>query len=141
MTAYADVPQANVAVIIYDSTGYRLIDTNTGLHGGFIDFRPGQTTTVRFRLHALLLKPGTYLVGLQVFRSGIGDMDGIQFAASLTVEQNTAVAQNTEIYPGAYQVAFTHSLLAGEQLPQLDGERGDNLSSLMGAASTLTASG
>jgi hypothetical protein len=111
MVAHADVPQANIAAILYDSSGFRLIDTNTGLHGSYIDFRAGQTANVRFRFKNLLLKPGVYLLGLQVFRSGVGDMDGIQYAASLVVEANTALTQATEIYPGPYQCAFSHEIV------------------------------
>lgn len=105
--AYEHVEQANVAVIIYDSTGSRLIDANTGLQGFYTDFHPGDIATVRFRFQDLLLKPGIYLIGLQVFRSGIGDMDGIQYAASLIVEADTALTRNTEIYPGPYQCRFS----------------------------------
>jgi lipopolysaccharide transport system ATP-binding protein len=111
MVAHADVPQANIAAILYDSSGFRLIDTNTGLHGAYIDFQAGQVVNVRFRFQNLLLKPGVYLIGLQVFRSGIGDMDGIQYAASLVVEANTALTQATEIYPGPYQCNFSHEIV------------------------------
>jgi lipopolysaccharide transport system ATP-binding protein len=110
VVANDEIANANVAIIVYDSAGYRLIDANTALQGSLLTLGSEEEAHVRFRLHNVLLKPGTYMVGLWMGRPGIEDMDGITYADSFTIEPNTETAEHTETFPGVYQCLFTHDI-------------------------------
>jgi lipopolysaccharide transport system ATP-binding protein len=104
------IKDANVALIIYDSTGYRLIDVNTALRGQFISLNPDQKADVQFHLSNLLLRPGRYLVGLWLGRGGVENIDDISYATSFTVEADAQALIHTETFPGPYQCAFTQTI-------------------------------
>lgn len=110
LQCHAPVQAANVAVIICDSTGYRLIDANTALKGEFLALAAGECATVRFDLEDVLLRPGTYFVNLWTGRGGIEQMDNIEGAAVFVVHENASEQRHTEIFPGPYQCRFTTSL-------------------------------
>lgn len=121
-----NVEDANVCLIIYDSSGYRLVDVNIGIQGTFLTLRAGQKAIVRFRMDNLLLRPGTYLVGLWIGRTNVEDIDGIVFATTLTIEPELETQVHTQTFPGAYQVEFSHAL---ERIsdPQQNAEPADSL--------------
>jgi lipopolysaccharide transport system ATP-binding protein len=54
----SDVTDINVAVIIYDANGYRLIDLHTALKGEFLSLDAGQRATVRFLMREIRARPG-----------------------------------------------------------------------------------
>jgi lipopolysaccharide transport system ATP-binding protein len=110
IAAIADIVDANVAVIIYDSSGYRIIDVNTALHGNSLTLRCGQEAHIQFKLHELLLKPSNYLLGLWLGRGGIEELDGITYAISFSVEPDPEALLHSETFPGIYQCRFTHSI-------------------------------
>jgi hypothetical protein len=110
LTCYAETIQATVAVIIYDSSGFRLIDVNTSLKGQYLTLLPGQRASVKFELVDLMLRPGEYLIGLWVGRHGIEDYDAIEFAGTLTINENTSIGARPEAYPGPYTCEFDISI-------------------------------
>ena len=107
------VPPANLAIIFYDSSGYRLIDTNTAQKGEFVSLRAGQTATANFILREVLLKPGKYLVGLWIGRAGMESMDDIEFATSLEFIESEETNRHTEIFPGMYLCRFDNTVRIG----------------------------
>lgn len=105
---------ANVALIIYDAMGYRLIDANTALQGSFVSLEAGQEARVCFELRDVLLKPGLYLLGLWLGRGAIEDIDGITYATSFTVEPDPEATVHTETFPGVYQCRYSQRIDLGQ---------------------------
>ena len=104
--AIGAVQSVNVAVIIYDSGGYRLIDVNTALKGCFLDLAAGGRSETRFLLRDVLLNAGTYFVGLWIGVGGVEAIDDIEFAASFEVVQDFTDSAHSEVFPGAYKCRF-----------------------------------
>jgi lipopolysaccharide transport system ATP-binding protein len=114
--AYANIREANVAVIVYDAMGYRLIDANTALQGDFLTLEKGREACVEFRLYNLLLKPGKYLLGVWLGQATFSeDIDGITYAASFSVEADPASIKHPFEFPGAYQCEFSQKIQPAEQ--------------------------
>lgn len=105
-----NVANANVDLVVYDSAGYRLIDASTLIQDSLLNLGSGEEACVRFRLHNVLLKPGTYMVGLWLGRTGVEDIDGITYASSFTVETDTRTVSHSVTFPGVYQCVFTHDI-------------------------------
>jgi lipopolysaccharide transport system ATP-binding protein len=104
----ADFRDANVAVMIFDPNGYRVIDANTAIHGEFLSLARGQSATVTFRLHDVLLKPGIYHVSLWLGRTAAESIDYIEQAGTLEIHDDTTAAQQPDTFPGVYQCRFSH---------------------------------
>ncbi|MGD1088657.1 MAG: ABC transporter ATP-binding protein [Verrucomicrobiota bacterium] len=102
---------ANVAVTIYDTNNYRLIDINTALKGEFLSLMPGDKAEVSFVVKELLLKPGRYTIELWLGRGGIEDADFIKDAGAIEVYDDIAIASHSETFPGVYQCNFTHQII------------------------------
>jgi lipopolysaccharide transport system ATP-binding protein len=113
IVAESRIEHANVAVIIYDQTGYRLIDANTALKGRFLDLEPGQHAHVEFQLHELLLKPGTYMLGLWLGRGHV--IDGITYATAFSVEADPQTIKHVETFPGIYQCRYSYTMEVAEE--------------------------
>ena len=105
-----NIEDANVAAIIYDVNGVRLLDVNTAIKGAFLRLQRGEQARVNFCLHDLLLKPGTYLLGIWLGRGGIEEIDSVQQAASFSVEASHTSLKHSETFPGPYQCRFDHSI-------------------------------
>jgi lipopolysaccharide transport system ATP-binding protein len=103
----------NLAIIFYDSNGYRIIDTNTGQKGQFISLRAGEKGRSRFFLREVLLKPGTYFVGLWLGRDGIEAVDYIEQAVTLDVVESEESSRHSVAYPGVYLCRFENSFTIG----------------------------
>lgn len=101
-----NIEDANVGAMIYDATGVRLLDVNIALKGEFLSLQRGEHARVNFRLRDLLLKPGTYTVGLWLGRGGIEDIDAVKHAASFSVEAPPGLLKHSEVFPGPYQCRF-----------------------------------
>jgi len=110
ITSKENIADVNVAAIIYDVNGTRLLDVNTAIKGAFLSLQCGEHARVNFRLHDLLLKPGTYLLGLWLGRGGIEEIDSVQQAGSFSVEAPHALLKHSETFPGPYQCRFDHSI-------------------------------
>lgn len=106
--AERQLPDANVAVTIYDANNYRLIDVNTALKGEFLSLSPGGTATVSFVIEELLLKPGRYIVELWLGRGGMEDVDFVRDAGVFEVHDDVNHTHHTEVFPGIYQCRFSH---------------------------------
>lgn len=106
-TAFAP---ANLAVIFYDATGHRIIDANTAQQGRFVSMQPGESAQAVFLLREVLLRPGKYLVGLWVGRSGMEVIDDVEYAATLDIADSEETSRHTELFPGTYLCRFEHSV-------------------------------
>lgn len=104
--AYNDIKEANLAIIIYDSNGYRLIDVNTALKGIFVTIPAGKIFKAQFLLHDVLLKPSTYLVGLWLGKGGVEEYDHIEYAVPLNITENPSLIKHVELFPGPYMCKF-----------------------------------
>jgi lipopolysaccharide transport system ATP-binding protein len=105
-----DFSHANLAIIFYDSNGYRLLDANTAQKGEFLSMRAGQTATAKFVLKDLLLRPGHYLVGLWLGREGAGVVDHIEHARHLDFADGEETSGYSRLYPGKYLCRFEQSV-------------------------------
>ena len=101
---------AHLAIIIYDSTGYRVVDTNTAQKGQFVSMKSGQIARANFHLRELLLKPGRYLVGLWLGREATEVIDHIEHAASLDVMESEETSRHVIVFPGIYLCRFENRI-------------------------------
>ncbi len=106
----SDFAPANLAIIFYDSSGYRVIDTNTAQKGEFVSLQAGQTATANFLLREVLLKPGKYLVGLWLGREAMEVMDHVEYAATFDVMECVETSQHVIVFPGIYLCRFENSI-------------------------------
>jgi lipopolysaccharide transport system ATP-binding protein len=112
--ARADLPDSNVAVIIYDGGGYRLVDVNMNQKGEHLRLRAGETATVQFLLRQLLLKPGTYIVGLWLGRDNLEVADSVEYAAALELSPAPERQVHSVVFPGPYLCRFETSVSVSE---------------------------
>jgi len=108
--AYQDVYDANVAIIIYEKSGYRIIDANTRMKNSFLTLKKGQTAIVTFTLQNILCKPGDYLLGLWIGRTNIEDIDGIGYAKQFSIETNPYTSESSNKFPGIYLCEYNHTI-------------------------------
>jgi lipopolysaccharide transport system ATP-binding protein len=101
---------ANLAVIFYDSSGYRLIDTNTAQKGNFMSLQAGQTAKVSFLLRDVLLRPGKYFIGLWIGREGVENIDHVEHAITLDIAEGEETSGYAVLYPGTYLCRFQQSV-------------------------------
>jgi lipopolysaccharide transport system ATP-binding protein len=118
----SDFAPANLAIIFYDSSGYRVIDTNTAQKGEFVSLQAGQSAMANFVLREVLLRPGKYLVGLWLGRAAMETIDDIEFATSLDFIDTEETSRHSEAFPGMYLCRFEQNVSISE--PSLrDGPR------------------
>ena len=110
LEAQGRVTDANVAIIVCELTGYRLIDANLALKDDYLSLAPGQKAVVRFTLRNLLLRPDTYRLAIWIGRKNVEDIDLNIDAATFAVEVDPRNLQHFQIFPGVYQCEFTHSV-------------------------------
>jgi lipopolysaccharide transport system ATP-binding protein len=106
----APFAESNLAVIFYDSSGYRVIDTNTAQKGQFVSLRAGQTARANFLLHEVLLKPGKYFVGLWLGRDTLETIDDIEYATTLNFVENEETSRHSVVFPGMYLCRFEDTI-------------------------------
>ncbi len=104
------VQDANVAIVVSELTGYRVIDANLALKDDYLSLRPGQKAILRFTLRNLLLRPDTYRIGLWIGRKDVENIAMSTDAATFTVELDPRNLAHFQIFPGVYQCEFTHSV-------------------------------
>jgi lipopolysaccharide transport system ATP-binding protein len=109
----SDFADCNLAIIFYDMNGYRVIDTNSGQKGEFISLKPGQKGRACFLLREVLLRPGTYFVGLWLGRDGIEALDHIEHAVTVDIVENDETSQHSVVYPGVYLCRFENDFTIG----------------------------
>jgi homopolymeric O-antigen transport system ATP-binding protein len=110
LACHEDFAPANLAIIFYDSSGYRVIDTNTAQKGEFVSLQAGQTAKATFLLREVLLRPGKYLIGLWLGRAAMENIDYIEHAASLDFVENEETSRHTETFPGTYLCRFEQTV-------------------------------
>jgi len=101
---------AHLAIILYDSNGYRVVDTNTAQKGEFVSMRAGQIARANFLLREVLLKPGKYLVGLWLGREAMEVIDHVEHASSLDVMESEETSRHVVVFPGVYLCRFENSV-------------------------------
>ncbi len=102
----SDFSDASVAVMVSDVQGSRVIDASTAMQSAFLSMTRGQRATVAFQLHDVLLKPGTYHVGLWLGRGGFEEIDHVERAATWQMHDDLDASTHTETFPGVYQCRF-----------------------------------
>jgi lipopolysaccharide transport system ATP-binding protein len=112
----SDIAHANLAVIFYDTNGYRLIDTNTAQKGDFVMLKAGQVARANFRLQEVLLKPAKYLIGLWLGREGVETIDHIEHATTIDFAENEETSGHPVLYPGTYLCRFEETVSVLEPL-------------------------
>jgi lipopolysaccharide transport system ATP-binding protein len=113
-----DFAHANLAIILYDANGYRLIDANTAQKGEFISMRAGQTIRATFKLRDVLLRPGQYLIGLWIGREGTETIDHLEHACALDFAEGDETSGHPVIYPGKYLCRFEQNASIVESAPR-----------------------
>jgi lipopolysaccharide transport system ATP-binding protein len=106
----SDFAHSNLAVIFYDSSGYRVIDTNTAQKGEFVSLEAGQTARANFLLREVLLRPGKYLVGLWLGRDTLEIIDDIEHATSLDFVEGDETSRHSVVFPGTYLCRFEENV-------------------------------
>ena len=109
LRCHADFPPANLAIIFYDSTGYRVIDTNTAQKGEFVSLRAGQSAHATFLLRDVLLKPGRYFSTLWLGREAMETIDHVEFAGCLDIAERGE--KHVIVFPGIYLCRFDNSIV------------------------------
>jgi len=113
IVAVEKIIEANVALVISEMSGSRVIDANIAMKDEFLTLEPGQQAHVRFILHRLLLRPDMYRLGLWIGRRSTEDIDLVPCAKVFAVEVNPERTNGSQIFPGVYQCEFTHQVNVG----------------------------
>lgn len=95
----------NVAIIIYDIYGGRIIDANLAIQGQAMSFEAGDSKKVQFTLRNVLLKPGEYVLGLWC---GIPNtnVDAIAEAIRFRVDERLSAQKYSVTFDGVYQCDY-----------------------------------
>ena len=101
---------ANLAVIFYDSSGYRVIDANTAQKGEFVSMQAGQVARAEFVLREVLLRPGKYLIGLWLGRDGVETIEDIEHATTMDIVEGEETSRHSVLFPGTYLCRFDESI-------------------------------
>lgn len=101
---------ANLALVFYDSNGYRILDTNTAQKGEFVSMQAGQTARANFLIREVLLKPGKYFLQLWLGREGIGSIDDIENATTLDFAEGEETNRYPSVFPGTYLCRFEQTV-------------------------------
>jgi lipopolysaccharide transport system ATP-binding protein len=113
--AYESIFDSNVAIIIYDQYGSRLIDANTAMKNTFLSLSRNKTACVSFELRNVLLRPGTYILGLWMGRGHVEDIDAITYAKQITVEIDPHATESQYQFPGIYLCDYVHTINVGDK--------------------------
>lgn len=100
------ITDANIALVIYDSYDYRIIDANSATKNIFLSSSRQEDFQVEITLKNVLLKPGKYFVGLWMGRANIEDIDAIYHVGIMNVEIDPKSTHHHQIFPGVYQCYF-----------------------------------
>jgi lipopolysaccharide transport system ATP-binding protein len=106
----SEIADCNLAIIIYEMNGFRVVDTNTAQKGQFVSLRAGQKARARFLLRDVLLKPGKYFIGLWLGRHTMETIDHVEHAMTLDIVESEETSQHSVIFPGTYLCRFENSV-------------------------------
>ncbi len=107
----SEIADCNLAIIIYEMNGFRVVDTNTAQKGQFVSLRAGQKARARFLLRDVLLKPGKYFIGLWLGRHTMETIDHVEHAMTLDIVESEETSQHSVIFPGTYLCRFEQNLV------------------------------
>jgi hypothetical protein len=107
---HSNFAHANLAVILYDSSGYRVIDANTAQKGEFVGMEAGQSARANFILREVLLTPGRYFIGLWLGREGVEVIDDVEHATTIDFAENTETSRHSVLFPGTYLCRFEENV-------------------------------
>ena len=107
---HSDIADCNLAIIIYEMNGFRVIDTNTAQKGEFISLRAGQKARAHFLLHDVLLKPGKYFIGLWLGRDNMETIDHVEHAVTVDIVEGEETNRHVIIFPGTYLCRFENHI-------------------------------
>jgi lipopolysaccharide transport system ATP-binding protein len=106
----ASFAHANLALIFYDSNGYRIIDTNTAQKGEFVSLQAGQIAKADFLLREVLLRPGKYFIRMWLGREGVEPIDDIEYATALDVAEGEETSRHPVVFPATYLCRFEQNV-------------------------------
>ena len=106
----SEIADCNLAIIIYEMNGFRVVDPNTAQKGQFVRLQAGQKARARFLLRDVLLKPGKYFIGLWLGRDTMETIDHVEHAMTLDIVESEETSQHSVIFPGAYLCRFENSI-------------------------------
>ena len=116
LQCHRNFAHANLAVIFYDSSGYRIIDTNTAQKGDLVNMEAGQSASANFMLREVLLKPGKYVIRLWIGRDD-DVIDDIEYATVIDVAEGGDTNRHPVIFPGTYLCRFEESISFSQSSP------------------------
>jgi lipopolysaccharide transport system ATP-binding protein len=106
----SEISDCNLAVIIYEMNGFRVVDTNTAQKGQFVSLQAGQKARARFLLRDVLLRPGKYFIGLWLGRHTMETIDHLEHAMALDIVESEETCRHVVIFPGVYLCRFENSV-------------------------------
>jgi lipopolysaccharide transport system ATP-binding protein len=106
----SEISDCNLAMIIYDANGFRVIDANTAQKGELVSIRGGQKAHASFHLRNVLLRPGKYFVGLWLGRHGAEAVDHVEYAVTLDFMEGEETRRHSITYPGTYLCRFEQNV-------------------------------
>ena len=108
IAAIASLTDVNVAVMIFNPAGQRIIDANMYMQDDALALKAGEEVSLSFRLSDVLLKQGVYLIGVWMGRREPDeDIDGITSALSFRAEPNLNAAPEAMRFPAPYMCRFS----------------------------------
>jgi len=110
----ANFDDANLAIVICDSSGYRVLDANTAQKRQFVSMRRGQVANAHFRLKEVLLRPGRYLVGLWLGREAMEIIDYVEHATNFELMESEETSQHVIVFTGVYLCRFENKVYVEE---------------------------
>jgi lipopolysaccharide transport system ATP-binding protein len=110
IVCHSEFADCNLAIIIYEMNGFRVIDTNTAQKGEFVTLRAGQKARARFLLRDVLLKPGKYFIGLWLGRHNTETIDHVEHAVTMDMVESEETSGHYVIFPGAYLCRFEQNV-------------------------------
>ena len=99
------VTDTNVAIIIYDLYGVRLIDANLAIQGQATSFLPNEVKKIQFTLRDVLLKPGEYVLGLWCGIPNV-NIDAIAEAIRFRIDDRLSAKKYSVTFDGVYQCNY-----------------------------------
>jgi lipopolysaccharide transport system ATP-binding protein len=109
----SDIADCNLAIVIYETNGFRVVDANTAQKGEFVSLKAGQKARARFLLRDVLLRPGKYLIGLWLGRHTMETVDHVEHAVTLDIVEGEESSRHSVIYPGVYLCRFEGDVSIG----------------------------
>jgi lipopolysaccharide transport system ATP-binding protein len=106
VVCHSDIADCNLAIVIYEANGFRVVDTNTAQKGEFVSLKAGQRARARFLLRDVLLRPGKYFIGLWLGRHTMETVDHVEHAVTLDIVEGEETSRHNVIYPGLYLCRF-----------------------------------